>query len=280
MESQTTTRKDGPIAIVVLTYNRLHLLRQCVEKVLARTSPATVEIVIWDNASTDGTAEYLGALDDPRIDVVRHHENIGLNAYAAAVARTTAPYLLELDDDIIDAPEGWDRALLDAFLLLPRVGFLQARLADDGHSPGADLFYRINRHRYELKNVNGVRIWQGGPVGGGCTITPRQLYDEVGGFRVDKETRFGGLDATYVSDIRRAGYETAILDEVEVFHAGGPYYAELIPEKAEYFRRRARKRARRNAVKRILLALPLVPGLNARFRWFQPPPTSARRPAG
>jgi GT2 family glycosyltransferase len=43
------------IAIVVLTHSRVHLLQQCVENVLARTSTLTREIVIVDNGSTDGT---------------------------------------------------------------------------------------------------------------------------------------------------------------------------------------------------------------------------------
>ena len=48
--------------------------------------------------------------------------------------------MLELDDDMIDAPQDWDRAMLEAYQALPKVGFLQARLADDGFSPGSDLF--------------------------------------------------------------------------------------------------------------------------------------------
>ena len=71
---QTPSRDDtaliDQIAVVVLTHNRVHLLQQCVENVLLRTSAATREIVIWDNASTDGTADYLQSLVDPRIRVV------------------------------------------------------------------------------------------------------------------------------------------------------------------------------------------------------------------
>ena len=54
----STESADG-IAVVVLTHNRVHLLQKCVENVLLRTSEATREIVIWDNASPDGTPEYL-----------------------------------------------------------------------------------------------------------------------------------------------------------------------------------------------------------------------------
>ena len=76
------------IAVVVLTNNRVHLLQQCVENVLARTSDATCEIVIWNNGSTDGTREYLESLDDPRINVVQSEKNIGQNGYARGFALT------------------------------------------------------------------------------------------------------------------------------------------------------------------------------------------------
>src|SRR4051812_21834909 len=120
------------IATVVLTYNRLHLLRKCVENVLLRASEDTTTIIVWNNASTDGTTEYLNSLDHPRIRVINHHENIGQSGYARAFRESTEPYMLELDDDMIDAPLNWDSAMLEAYIALPNVGFLQARLADDG----------------------------------------------------------------------------------------------------------------------------------------------------
>jgi GT2 family glycosyltransferase len=267
------------IAMVVLTYNRLHLLRKCVENVLLRTSDDTTTIIIWNNASTDGTTEYLDALDHAKIRVVNHDENIGQSGYARAFRETAEPFMLELDDDMIDAPQDWDRAMLEAYQALPNVGFLQARLADDGFSPGSDLFYRENRHLYELKDVPGTsfRIWQGGPVGGGCTITDRKLHDEVGGFIENKKLTFFYEDQEYVHAIRRLGRETAVLDDIEVFHAGGPHYAELVPEKLEFWAHRDRAKARKDTVKRILLAIPFVRPLNAKRGWFQPP---APRKAG
>jgi GT2 family glycosyltransferase len=262
------------IAIVVVTYNRVHLLRQCVENVLQRTSDATREIIVWNNASTDGTREYLDSLADPRIQVVHNDKNVGVNAYALTFPGTTSSFLLELDDDVVDAPVGWDRALLDAYKRLPEIGFLEAKLADDGHSTRADLFYRSNAHLYEVTEVNGVRILDGGPVGGACTITSRELHDRVGGFRRSKQAFFHE-DHAYIDDIRKLGFRAAILDEIEVAHHGGPYYSELVPEKVEYYKKRDRRRARKTAVKRALLAVPFVRPLNQRYGWFQAP-----RPAG
>jgi GT2 family glycosyltransferase len=259
------------IAIVVLTYNRVHLLRQCVEKVLLRTSDGTTEIVVWDNASTDGTAAYLDSLTDPRIRVVHHPRNIGQSGYAHAFPLTTAPYLIELDDDVVEAPPAWDRAMLDAFLELPQIGYLQAKLADDGLSPGANLFYREKAHLYRQVEVNGIRLFLDGPVGGGCTMTSRELHDRVGGFRQSGHV-FWAEDAAYIEDIAKLGYGKAILDGVTVVHYGGPHYSAIAPEKKAFYDRRRRDDARKDLLKRILLGIPLVPALNSRYGWFQPPP--------
>jgi GT2 family glycosyltransferase len=262
---------DGSIALAVVTYNRVHLLRQCVENVLSRLSDATTEVVIWNNASTDGTREYLDTLDDPRFRIVHHPANIGVNAYAEIFPKTSSEFLLEVDDDVVDAPQDWDRKLRDAYRRLPEIGFLEAKLLDDGHSPRADLLYRTNADRYELQEVNGVRILAGGPVGGACTITARELHDRVGGFARRKEAFFHE-DGAYIREIRKLGYRAAILDEIEVAHHGGPYYSQLVPEKVAYYERRDRSVARKNAAKRALLAIPGARALNRRFGLFAPPP--------
>lgn len=263
-------RPEGPVAIVVLTCNRKHLLEQCVENVLLKTSPLTTEIVIWDNASTDDTAAYLSGLEDDRIKVVRHDRNIGQNAYARAFRLTTAPYMIEVDDDIIEAPAAWDATLVDAFRRLPQIGFLAANLVDNPHDTTSTIMYHRDAHLYAYEDVNGVRLKRG-PVGGGCSLTSRELYDRVGGFRESKRHVFWLEDAAYIADIEKLGYGAAYLDELKVFHAGGPYYARSSPEKERYWRAFRRRVQRRQAVKRVLMHVPFVRRLNARFGWFVPP---------
>ena len=85
----STAASEGSIAVVVLTNNRVHLLRKCVENVLGKASEATREIVIWNNGSTDGTRDYLDSLDDPRLTIVHSAENVGQNGYARGFAMTT-----------------------------------------------------------------------------------------------------------------------------------------------------------------------------------------------
>jgi GT2 family glycosyltransferase len=266
----TADGRDGSIAIVVLTHNRVHLLPKCVENVLMRTSPVTREIVIWNNASTDETAEYLDSVEDPRIRAVHSEENIGQNAYAEAFALTSAPYLVELDDDIVDAPAEWDLKLLDAFKRLPKIGFLAADLEDDPLDPASRMRHHVRPHEYTLVEENGVRLLRG-PAGGGCAITSRELNERVGGFRQDKKKVFWLEDQAYISDIIRLGFEAAVLADLVVHHTGGPHYTVASPEKDQYWAEYWKRRSRRLAIKKLVFNLPFFARLNARFGWFEAP---------
>jgi GT2 family glycosyltransferase len=266
----TVAADEDGIAVVVLTHDRVHLLRQCVENVLLRSSPATREIVIWDNASTDGTDEYLSSIEDPRVRVIQSEKNVGQNGYAQAFRLTSSPLMVELDDDVVDAPVDWDLSLRDAFLALPEVGFLAADLEDDPHDEASNVRHHVRPHLYTPDEVNGVQLLRG-PTGGGCAMTSRALYERVGGFREHQNLVFWLEDEAYIQDIEALGFQAAVLASLQVHHTGGPYYSSPIKEKTEYWKRRNAARARRDRVKRILVKVPLLRRLNTRFKWFVAP---------
>lgn len=91
-------------SIVTKTYNRLDLLRACVESVQAQTlQPYDTEIqwehVIYDDGSTDGTPTYLAYLP-PHVRSVRSSENEGISIAANRAIRTCqSKYIFELDSD-------------------------------------------------------------------------------------------------------------------------------------------------------------------------------------
>jgi GT2 family glycosyltransferase len=263
-------RTDDGIAIVVLTHNRVHLLRKCVENVLLRTSDHTREIVIWDNGSTDGTPEYLATIADPRFKILRSETNVGHNGYARGFRATGSAYIVELDDDVVDAPEGWDATLLDAFNRLPDIGYLAADLEDDPNDEASRYRYEIRVHEYDLVEENGVRLLTG-PAGGGCAMTSRELHDRVGGWQERADEIFWIEDGAYIADIQKLGFRPAVLADLKVHHTGGPYYTEPIAEKTNFWRRYHAQRARREAVKRVLVRVPFVRRLNARYGWFVAP---------
>lgn len=91
--------------IAIPTFNRVDTLPRAVASALAQDYPA-VELVICDNASTDGTEEYCRRLaaTDGRVRYVRQVENIGpLGNFEAARAAASGEFFLWLaDDDWLD----------------------------------------------------------------------------------------------------------------------------------------------------------------------------------
>ena len=259
------------IAVVVLTYNRVYLLKQCVENVLDRASERTTEIVIWNNGSTDGTSE-LPRLAEATIVFASFtgQKNIGQNAYDRAFEQTKAHYLIELDDDIDRRPGGWDATLLDSFLQVKTFGYLAANLVNNPNDATAQIMYGKNAHMYQLEEINGVRIKMG-PTGGGCSLTSREIYDKVGGFGENRKSVFWLEDEQYIGKVMKLGLRAGYLNDLEVLHAGGEYYATVGNEKRRYWTNVRKRVKRKDAIKRCILSIPFARRLNEKYDWFVPP---------
>ncbi len=92
------------ISVVVLTHNRLPFLRDCVESIRAN-GYADHEIVVVDNASTDGTAEALAGMDDVR--VVRFDRDRELAACRNAGIDAARGDIIAFTDDDCAIEKDW-----------------------------------------------------------------------------------------------------------------------------------------------------------------------------
>ena len=101
------------VSVVVVTWNGRPLLERFLPSVLATDYP-DVEIVVADNASTDGTAGWL-ANAHPIVRVVRHATNrLFAGGNNAAVPHTTGDLVCFLNNDV-EVPPGWLDPLVAAF---------------------------------------------------------------------------------------------------------------------------------------------------------------------
>ena len=64
------------ISVVIPTYNRKDKLPACIESVLAQAY-TNIEVIVVDDASTDGTQHLFDAPGDPRVHYVRYEQNRG-----------------------------------------------------------------------------------------------------------------------------------------------------------------------------------------------------------
>ena len=115
-------------ALIVLAWNRWDLTRRCLESLFASELDAA-EVIVVDNASSDGTAEGLAQWQQ-RLRVVTLPENLGfvrgMNAGIAA-ARARDDVVL-LNNDLVFGQADWLGRLRDAAYATPETGIVGCRL--------------------------------------------------------------------------------------------------------------------------------------------------------
>jgi GT2 family glycosyltransferase len=103
MERQPPPASKILVAVVV-TYNRLDQLQVTVPRLLAALAEGLDHVIVVDNASTDGSADWLAAQDHPRLTVLSCSVNSGgaggfEHGMRFAVAQFDPDWILVMDDD-------------------------------------------------------------------------------------------------------------------------------------------------------------------------------------
>jgi GT2 family glycosyltransferase/glycosyltransferase involved in cell wall biosynthesis len=212
--------------IVIPTFNHLDLTRQCLDAIARTTEPGTAEVVVVDNASTDGTPELLREAEaEGRLRAVLNAENRGFSAacnQGAALARGS--FVLFLNNDTIPQP-GWLDALV-ATAADETIGVLGSKLlyADGtiqhagvvvGERDGDPHPYHVYLcHPADAPHVSRTRDLQ--MVTGACLFIRRALLEQVGGF--DEVFWNGHEDLDLCLKARAAGYRVVYCGASVVFH--------------------------------------------------------------
>jgi glycosyltransferase involved in cell wall biosynthesis len=136
---ERATLRGAPLVSVVLpTRDRRDLLARAIESVQKQTY-RNWELLIVDDGSIDGTAEFLAGLADERLRCFRHHGAGVCAARNVALAQARGDLIAYLDDDNMMHP-AWLKAVVWGFEQRPEANVLYgAYVVDDA--------WRINRKR-------------------------------------------------------------------------------------------------------------------------------------
>ena len=243
-----------PLAsIVILTRNRMDLLRPCVESILEKTTYPSYEILIVDNGSDDPEAlRYLeGLRSDTRIRVIRDDRAFNfsaLNNAAVRLARGEIVALLNNDVEVISP--GWLSEMV-SHALRPGVGAVGARLwyPDDTLQHGGVILglggvaghahLRLPRGGYGY--FGRAELIQGfSAITAACLVIRKAIYDEVGGMN-ENELRVAFNDVDLCLRLREKGYRSVWTPYAELYHhESASRGSEDSPEKKSRFAREGR----------------------------------------
>ena len=114
------------VSIIIVTWNALPLLKQCLPSVVA-TDHDSFEIILADNASEDGSAEWVKKTY-PDVRVVTHPENWAFcRGNNEAIPHARGKYIVLLNNDVEVTPN-WLAPLVDSMEAHDEVAAVQPKL--------------------------------------------------------------------------------------------------------------------------------------------------------
>lgn len=146
------------IATVVVTYNRKDLLLENIQSLLAQTARLEMDIIVIDNASTDGTKDSLKKhIDSENVIYLNTGENLGGAGgfqYGIKYAvEHSYDYIWIMDDDTMPTPIALEE-LLKAIQRIPQdFGFLSSRVEWIDGSLCKMNAQKLNRNRIVEKDI-------------------------------------------------------------------------------------------------------------------------------
>jgi hypothetical protein len=251
------------LSIVIVSWNVRDLLRSCLQSILteAHSGPEgealriedwTVEILVVDNASTDGSAEIVRQ-QFPQVHLIANKENRGFTAANnQGLARSQGRYLLLLNPDT--------ETVGDALVTMLRyveanaeVGALGPKLVNpDGsiqssrrrfptfatalvESTVMQEWWQDNRvlRRYYMADTPDNAIQRVDWVVGACLLVRRQTYEQVGG--LDEGFFMYSEELDWCRRIKAAGWEIVYLPTAAVIHHEGKSSEQVVPARHVYF---------------------------------------------
>ena len=135
---KTTEIEVPSVPVIFLTYNRLEYTKKALEALLKTVYP--IRIFIWDNASTDGTQEWLRSMEKKHsnISVMFSSLNQGLNKPINVFLREnkSAEFIAKVDNDTIVEPY-WLCHLMTVMLEKPEMDAVGAYMQRPPGSAGS-----------------------------------------------------------------------------------------------------------------------------------------------
>jgi len=241
--SKDISKSERLTSILILNYNGLKYVDKCLASIL-RTNYSNFEIIFIDNASIDGSCEYVKRRygDNLHLKIIKNERNYGFakgNNIGARYAK--GDYLVFLNVDTEVEPD-WLRELVRLMDSDSSLGAAQAKLLrmDDprkldtcGHKLTPYGFsYEIGLND-EANSYNDILEILAGK--GAALMVRRSIFEEVGGFDEDYFLLREETDLCWRIWLR--GYKVVFTPKAKVLHAIGGIFRKSDVQSIYFFQR-------------------------------------------
>jgi glycosyltransferase involved in cell wall biosynthesis len=111
-ETELEPMQYRTLSVIVPVYNECATVAEIIRRVRASSVPLVVDVIVVDDASTDGTDKVLAGLVDSTVRVVTHEQNMGKGAaIRTALRHVHGDLVLIQDADLEYDPDDWPRLL-------------------------------------------------------------------------------------------------------------------------------------------------------------------------
>jgi GT2 family glycosyltransferase len=227
------------VSVVIVTYNSRDDMDACLASIHAHTRGVSYETIVVDNASSDGSAEFVREAH-PETRVIENATNIGLSgAVNKGVAASTGRFVMALNpdarlrDDVLSELACYLREHDDAGVAAPQIldddGTLQLSCrAFPSHATAIFSRYSLatrlfpgNRYsrEYLMSDFAHDEIRDVDWVSGAAMMFPRAVFDRVGGW--DAGFFMFNEDVDFCRRVHDAGLRVVYDPRVAVYHRIG-----------------------------------------------------------
>lgn len=213
------------LSIIIVNYNTLGLTKNCIENVRKHTKGIVYEIILVDNASTDGSIEYFSTMEG--IIFVESGNNVGFGrANNLGFEYSSGRYLLMLNSDTVVVDNILSR-MVNRFDSQPKdVACLGSLLMHNDRQPAFSFgYYKLWQEEFgkkvgkrETKSIEGEQK-DVEYVSGADLFVRRNVAEQLGLFDPDFFMYYEDMELGY--RYRKNGYRSVVVNECGIIHLEG-----------------------------------------------------------
>lgn len=238
------------LTIIVVNWNTRELLRKCLDSIETTIRCLSYEIIVVDNASTDGSADMLQQ-KFPTVMRIENRENRGFGAANNQALRImTGRYALLLNSDAV-LTENAVSELFDCMEKHPDAAMACGQLLNfDGSRQNSiaafptlltlmtntSLLEYLFPRRFPSKRYNHFGVVEVDSGIGACLLVRKEAIDEVGMF--DERYHFFFEETDWAYQMRRAGWKVLHVPTAFIYHLQGQSIGRNVCSRIAFYRSR------------------------------------------